>query len=452
MRKILRFSAVLAALAMPLAASAGAAHAQAAQSVPGDSLYKAARGAISAGDYKSAATMFGQFVTRYPASKNLADGLYWRAYSLYQLAGSNRSRIEYSDALAALDRYGRVAGGNASSNADVADLRTRIRAAQARLGDAAAAGDVAQSAKSLAQPGGCSGSSADEEMRVAALEGLLSMNSADAMPILKDVLKRRDSCRVELRKKAVWLIAQKQAPDVVATLLDVARNDPSSDVRTDAVFWLSQTHSDLVVPTLDSIHFSAGGDDIRRKAIFSLAQQMNDPRAAQALRRAIEDDRLPADIRGDAVFWLGNSPSNANLDYFKTLFRKTTDRDLRLKIVQAVSNTPTPEAANWLLDVARDKSFDIDTRKNALFWAGQRKNFDLAQLASVYAQSKGDDDMQRQVLFVYSQRSEPAAVDQLMSIAKTDPNVDMRKQALFWLGQKNDPRVKQFILDLINKP
>jgi HEAT repeat protein len=255
-----------------------------------------------------------------------------------------------------------------------------------------------------------------------------------------------------LRKKAVWLIAQKQAPDVVATLLDVARNDPSSDVRTDAVFWLSQTHSDLVVPTLDSILFSAGGDDIRRKAIFSLAQQMNDPRAAQALRRAIEDDRLPADIRGDAVFWLGTNPSNANLDYFKTLFRKTTDRDLRLKIVQAVSNTPTPEAANWLLDVARDKSFDIDTRKNALFWAGQRKNFDLAQLASVYAQSKGDDDMQRQVLFVYSQRSEPAAVDQLMSIAKTDPNVDMRKQALFWLGQKNDPRVKQFILDLINKP
>jgi hypothetical protein len=117
-----------------------------------------------------------------------------------------------------------------------------------------------------------------------------------------------------------------------------------------------------------------------------------------------------------------------------------------------VSNTPTPAAAKWLIDVARDKSFDIDTRKNALFWAGQQKSFDLSQLADVYAQSKGDEEMQRQVIFVYSQRTEPAAVDQLMSIAKSDPSLAMRKQALFWLGQKNDPRIKQFILDLINKP
>jgi hypothetical protein len=55
------------------------------------------------------------------------------------------------------------------------------------------------------------------------------------------------------------------------------------------------------------------------------------------------------------------------------------------------------------------------------------------------------------VIFVYSQRREPAAVDKLMDIAKSDADIEMRKQALFWLGQKNDPRVKQFILDLIRK-
>ena len=55
------------------------------------------------------------------------------------------------------------------------------------------------------------------------------------------------------------------------------------------------------------------------------------------------------------------------------------------------------------------------------------------------------------MLFVLSQRREPAAVDKLMDIAKTDTNIERRKQALFWLGQKNDPRVKQFIRDLIIK-
>ncbi|HEY4218340.1 MAG TPA: HEAT repeat domain-containing protein [Gemmatimonadaceae bacterium] len=452
MLKVLRFTTTVAAVSMSLAIGAGAAHAQAPQPAQGDSLYRAARGAITAGDYRKAATMFSQFVDKYPSSKTLADGLYWRAYSLYQLAGSDRSKSEYADALSALDRYGRVAGPSAPLTGDVADLRIRIRSAQAKLGDADAAGDVAQSAKGLAQPGGCSGSAADEETRMAALDGLLNMNSADAVPILKDVLKRRDACRVDLRQKAVWLISQKQAPDIVATLVDVARNDPSTDVRTNAVFWLSQTNSDQVVPVLDSILFSPGNDDIRHKAVFSLGQQIKDPRAAEALRRAIEDDRLPADIRGDAIYWLGNTQSDANLPYFKTLFGKTKDQDMRSKILFAVSSTPTPAAAAWLLETARDKSVDLDTRKTALYWLGQRKSFNLGQLADIYTQSRGDEDMQRQVLFVYSQRSEPEAVDRLMDIAKNDPNVEMKKQALFWLGQKHDPRVTKFILDMINKP
>jgi HEAT repeat protein len=216
------------------------------------------------------------------------------------------------------------------------------------------------------------------------------------------------------------------------------------------VFWMSQTHSEKVLPALDSILFSAGADEIRQKAIFSLSQ-FNDERARQLLRKAVEDERMPEDLRGQAVFWLGQSPSDANLDYFKTLFKKTHSQELRSKIVQAVSNTQTPAAGNWLLDVARDKSYDTETRKNAIFWTSQRRSFDFEQLTAIYDQAKGDDEIQEQVLFVYSQRREPAAVDKLMAIAKSDPNVEMRKKALFWLGQKNDPRVKQFIRDLIYK-
>jgi len=160
---------------------------------------------------------------------------------------------------------------------------------------------------------------------------------------------------------------------------------------------------------------------------------------------------MPEDLRGQAIFWLGQTHSNADLDYFKTLFKKTNNQDLRSKIVQAVSQTETPEATGWLLDIARDKSFDVDTRKNALFWASQRHALDLDQIMGIYNGARGDDAMQEQVIFVLSQRRESAAVDKLMDIAKSDPNIDMRKKALFWLGQKNDPRIKQFILDLIRK-
>jgi HEAT repeat protein len=140
-----------------------------------------------------------------------------------------------------------------------------------------------------------------------------------------------------------------------------------------------------------------------------------------------------------------------DLEYFKALFRKTRNEDLRNRILTSVGQGRTPEASTWLIEVARDKSFDTETRKQAIFWAAQRRTVDLDQLSALYDQSRGDTDFQQHLLFIYSERREPAAVDKLMAIAKSDPNAELRKQALFWLGQKNDPRVRQFLRDLIIK-
>jgi HEAT repeat protein len=413
-----------------------------------DSLYLAARAALNDRDYRRASSLFKQVVDKYPKSSRVGDSLYWRAWALYQLGNSTRSKPDLDDALASVDRYTSNYGKNAPMAGDATDLRAQIRSAQARLGDADASADITKAASGLRQQGR-SCNTADDEMRAAALQGLLSMNSDDAVPILKDVLKQRDPCREQLRKQAVWMIAQKRGTDIVATLLDVARTDPSPEVRGDAIFWLSSTHAAEAIPALDSILTSSRDDEIRKKAIFSLAQQ-RDERARTALQRAAENENMPEELRGEAVFWLGEAHV-ADLDYFKALFRKTRNPEIRSKIVQAVSSSRSPEAGAWLLDIARDKSFDIETRKNAIFWASQRSVLNFDQLSGIYEQARGDEEMQKQVIFILSQRREPTAVDKLMAIAKGDSDIEMRKQALFWLGQKNDPRVRQFIRDLINK-
>jgi HEAT repeat protein len=446
---------VLCSLAL-LGGAAGAqrarvAHAAGVVALPvedaADSLYRAGRAALSDRDYRRASSLFKQLVDKYPKSERVGDALYWRAWALYQLGNTNRSKPDLEEALASLDHYTSSYGKNAAMANDANDLRAQIRATQAKLGDADAASDIAKAAGGLRQAGSCN--SADDEMRAAALQGLLSMNSEDAVPILKDVLKQRDPCREQLRKQAVWMIAQKRSTDIVSTLLDVARSDPSSDVRGDAIFWLSQTRSAEAIPALDSILSSSRDEEMRKKAIFALSQQ-RDERARQALKRAAENENMSEELRGEAVFWLGNARV-ADLDYFKTLFRKTKNAEIRSKIVQAVSNSQSPEAGAWLLDIARDKSFDVETRKNAIFWASQRRSLDFDQLSAIYDQTKGEDEMQKHVIFILSQRREPAAVDKLMAIAKGDGDIEMRKQALFWLGQKNDPRIRQFIRDLINK-
>jgi HEAT repeat protein len=416
---------------------------------PADSLYRAARAVLTDGDYRRAASMFKQVTEKYPKSELAQESMYWRAWALYQSGSTGRNKGDLDEALNSLRPYMAV-HTKGSQRDDAAELWTRIRNAQASMGDARAAGDVAVEATRIGRQGTCTGSKSDEEMRMAALDGLLTMSSEDAVPILKEVLKQTDNCRIDLRKKAVWLISQKHASDAVPTLLSVARNDPSMDVRGEAIFWLSQANSNLAASALDSILFAPNADAaIRKKAVFALSQQ-HDERASAALRRAAEDERMPEEVREEAVFWLGNSKL-ADLDYFKSLFKKTKNPALQNKVLFSINQSSTPQASAALLDIAKDKSIGLDTRKEALFWAGQHNTVDIDQIESVYNQSKGEEEMQKQVLFVYSQRREPAAVDKLMTIAKSDSNIEMRKDALFWLGQKNDPRVKQFIRDLINK-
>ena len=440
--------ALMMAAATARAQATGGDPATKAAQARADSLYRAGRTAIDNRDYRRAANVLQQMADGYPQADRAGDALYWRSWALYQL-GSNSNRGDLDDALASLEHYMQNYGKNARMAGDATALYGQIRAAQAKLGDARAAGEVAKSAENLRQTRGCTGSATDEEMRIAALDGLLSMNSEDALPILKDVLKQRDACRTELRKRAVWLISQKRGTDIVSTLLDVARNDPSTDVRGEAIFWLSQAKGEQAIPALDSVLFSSSDLELRKKAVFALSQQ-RDERARQALKRAAEDEKMPEDVRGDAIFWLGQGRT-LDLEYFKTLFRKTKSEDLRNRILTSAGQSSAPEASAWLIEIARDKTFDTETRKQAIFWASQKRTMDLDQISSIYDQSRGDTDFQQHLLFIYSQRREPAAVDKLMAIAKSDPNAELRKQALFWLGQKNDPRVRQFLRDLIIK-
>ena len=444
--KVFTMLASAALLAAGAARPAVAIQVAARPSDPVDSLWSRASLARADRDYRKAAGLYQQLVTQYPKANRAGDALYWRAWVLYQLGSQNHNRSDLDNAVQSLTDYSDHYSKDAQMAGDVTDLRTRIRSAQASLGDATAAADIAQQAKKLQQSSrGCSKD--DDDIRAAALQGLIQMNSGDAIPTLKQVLAQRDPCRAELRKTAVYLIAQRNSDDVVSTLLDVARNDPSRDVQSQAIYYLSTTRSDRAAAALDSILFSSGDNDVRTNAVYALSVIHTD-RAAQALKRAAQDERMPDDVRGSATYWLGNARL-ADLAFFRTLYTNTRNHAVRDNVIQAVVGLHSPDATQWLLDIAKDKAIDSESRKTAIYWVGQQKSVDLDQMMTIYEQAHGDNEVQSQVIYVLSTRPEPAAIDKLMAIAKSDSNVEMRKSALYWLTTKNDPRVKQFLLDIV---
>ena len=415
-----------------------------AKSDPADSLYRLAREALSRGDYKRAAEIFHRIPERYPQSAYAGQALYYEAFSLYRSGGDD-------DLSAARDRLNQLKQKYPTvAKSDATTLLTRVCGELAKRGDEACAVDIEKTAQQdpPAQGGKtCPDVNDENDDRIAALNALLQMDADRALPILKQVLARRDACSAGLRQKAVFLVSQKRTPETANILMSVARTDPDQDVREQAVFWLSQVPGST--PLLEEILKGNDNADIKEKALFSLSQQ-NEPRAQQTLRDFALRDSENSDLREKAIFWLGQRRSTENTEFLRTLYSRLTNDDLKEKVLFSLSQQKGVGNEQWLMNIAVDPKENIELRKKALFWAGQ-SGVATSELASLYARMT-DTEMKDQMIFVFSQRQhDQAAMDKLFDIAKNEKDAELRKKAIFWLGQSRDPRVQQFLIDLINK-
>lgn len=438
------------------------------QQDPGDSLYQAGRAALNHGDYRAATRHFRLLRDRYPRSGYAGDAYYWEAFARSRLGSKEELRSAMDLIQAQAERY-----PDARTIRDARELRVQIQGELAQLGDAASAAAVAEAAAPPAAPraarparpptppraarpprpprGPQSSRSCSEEddERLIALNALLQMRAEQALPILRQVLEKRDEGSVCLRRQAMFLVSQKKSPETAAILLNAARNDPDAEVRANAVFWLSQVNAPEATAALDSILQYGADEELQEKAVFALSQQRGDE-AARALRAHLERSGVSDDVKENIIFWLGQKRSAENAQYLKDFYAKTSSAALKEKVLFSLSQMSLEENARWLIGVAQNEREPIEIRKNALFWAGQMRQVPFTELAAMYGRVQSHE-MKEQLIFVYSQRRETEAVDQLLQIARTEADPDLRKNAIFWLSQSNDPRVADFLLEMINK-
>ena len=414
---------------------------------PADSLYRLAREALSRADYKRAAQLFHQIPERYPQSAYAGQAMYYEAFSLYRSGGDDELSAARDRLNELKQKYPSVATGDRST------LMTRVCGELAKRGDEACTMLIDSAAnKSSSKSSAGSGSTRDcpgedDDERIEALKALLQMDADRAMPILKQVLARRDPCSVVLRRTAVFLVSQKQTSETANILMSVARDDPDQEVREQAVFWLSQVPGST--PLLEGILKGNGDEGVKEKALFSISQQ-NDPRAQQILRDFALRENEDSDLREKAIFWLGQRSSTENTQFLRTLYSRLTNEDLKEKVLFSLSQQRGAGNEQWLMSIVVDPKEDVELRKKALFWAGQ-SGVATAELAGLYDRLT-DAEIKDHMIFVLSQRQKDAAANnKLFDIAKNEKDPELRKKAIFWLGQSRDPRAQQFLIDLINK-
>jgi TolA-binding protein len=431
-----------------------------------DSVYRAARQALNSNQYARAAELFSSIRDQYPRSTYVPNTYYWQAFALYRNGSNDALRAAREALKTQKDKYPK-----ASTRRDAEALLRRVQGALAQRGDAEAATEVVEEADVIAprpprppstprppreprpprsaRSAGCNDDDEDD-IRIAALNAVLQMDADRAVPLLKTVLARRDQGSACLRRKAVFLVSQKRSDETSRILLDAVRNDPDKQVREQAVFWLSQVPGDETVAALDSILQDPKTDpEIQEKAIFALSQHRS-PRAAAILRAYAERSDRRRDLREKAIFWLGQRRSAENAQFLKDLYKKLDNDDLKERVIFSLSQMGGADNYRWLMDIALDPKENIELRKKALFWAGQGRSVDVADLVRLY-DSMNDREMKEQLIFVYSQRREEAALEKLFHIGKNDPDRELRKKAIFWVGQSRSPRAAQYLQELINQ-
>jgi HEAT repeat protein len=354
------------------------------QEDPGSRVYASARGALNAGRYHEAAEQFGELREQYPGSGYVADSYYYQAFALSRLGGRAELRQAVELLRAQAERF-----PDASSRGDARELTVRVEAQLARRGDAQAAAAIAQQASSP-----CGGE--EQATRAAALMALLNMNAERAIPLLREVLQSRDECSVELRRQAVFMIAQKMDDESVDLLLDLAhRNpDPDPEVREQAVFWLSQVKSDEALDALEGLLLESDDPEIQENALFAISQHQS-PRSTEILRQYAERSDLSAEQRENALFFIGQTEGGT--EYLMQLYDALQNAEAKEHALFGIAQGDTDETRQWLVDRAMDPSEDVEVRKNALFLAGQVGGLATSQLRELYG-SFDDRELREQVI------------------------------------------------------
>ena len=413
-----------------------------AQGDPADSLYRAARESLNRGEYRRAAQLFNEVTKRFPNSAYAYASGYWEAYSRY--------RIGTTDELKAADRaLQALASRSAPSGRDDTDvngLRTRIRGALAVRGDEGSAADVETKARGA-------GSSCDREdllVRVEALNALSQMDAAAALPILRRVLERKDECLVELRRRAVFMLARRGDAEATNLLIGTAKNDVSVDVRVAAIEYLPRMAGDAGLTALEEILRTAEDERVQRAAVRALLSSDN-PRARASLRSLIERKDASETLRMQAIEAYGTKERSTPEDaaYLRALYGKVDNERMKSAILRTVARIGGKENLDWLAGIVRNQNETSQIRSMAL-QSLSRSDVPVADLGRMY-ESADSRTMREQLIAALANRKEPEATDKLIEIAKSGTDPDMRRLAINYLSRKNDPRTTKLLMELIEK-
>lgn len=147
---------------------------------------------------------------------------------------------------------------------------------------------------------------------------------------------------------------------------------------------------------------------------------------------------------GSPVHWIESvEPASSVAMLSPLLDRKAGDADDHGLI--ALAHHADASAMRALTERA-EPSHSLKERQQALFWLGQIRGAEGADVIERYATTDADPELRSKAVFALSQSKAPQAYAHILKIAHNDADEEVRGESHFWLAQMDDPRARNDII------
>jgi HEAT repeat protein len=364
--------------------------------------YRDGQKALDDGRWKDAAAIFRRVAAEKGDDADAA--LYWQAYALAKDGNE-------SDALAAL-RELRASYPKSKWIDDGQALELEMRGPHSA---------------------GPSGSAAEnEELKLYALNGLMQVDSARAIPVLQKFLQGNASAR--LKKQALFVLSQSDAPESRRLLGDIARGKTSPGLQREAIAQLGVAGGQASIAMLGDIYRESNDPEVKQAV---LGAYLVSGAAAEVLAIA-RGDRDPA-MRRRAIHQLGPMGANSQL---RELYSHESSPELRRTILEAMGVAGDVED---LAQAARTET-DPDVRRSAIHGLGVSGSPAAARALKQLYGSYQDGGTRRTVIEALFIMDDAKA---LIELFRAEKDAELRKQIVQKLSMMDSPEASELLLQML---
>lgn len=427
-------------------------------------IYEKAKASIYQKNWEKAIESLNTILKHFEESEYLDDSLYWLSYSMNKLS-STLANVEMQlemqkEALHHLDSL--IEGYTGSSWVDDAKfLRIEIAEDLAKKGlkdyrkyinDVAKAA-VKEATEALEEEATAAKEEAPDselELKLVALNAFLNLEEDKAFPILVRFIKKEDDPK--LRERAVFVLSQKDHPEVLPLMIELATKDPDKKIKETAIFWLGQRRGKESFDALVKIYDQTIDSRLRERLIYALSQN----RSKAAMDKLFEIAKREKDkkAREMAIFWLGQSKEETTPDRLIRLYDAEKDPRIKERLVFALSQNKSKKAKEKLVAIIKNEK-DKKPREMAVFYLGQRGDEEILNLISDIYFKTDDIELKKRIIFAHSQYFskdlKEKAVKKMIEMARKEKNVELKKQLIFWLGQSKSEEAMKFLKEILEK-